>query len=69
MVEEHLHRRCIEARQVFAVTLGVDPQEMHRQQWYIFPPVAQRRHPDLDRVQPKKQVFPEAAGADFRVQV
>ena len=62
VIEQHLHRRRIEAGQRLAIALRVQPQEVPRQQRDVFAPIAQRRQVHFDRVQAEEQVLPESAG-------
>ena len=63
--EQRLHRRGLEARDALAVALGVALQEVPGQQRDVLPPLAQRRHVDLDRVQAEEKVLAEAPGRDL----
>ena len=69
VLEQHLHRAALEAGEPLAVALRVLAEEVLREQRQILAAVAQRRQPDLDRVQAEQQVLPEPAGADLVVQL
>ena len=65
MLEQHLHGAALEAGQPLAVALRVLAQEVLREQRQVLAPIAQRRQPDLDGVQPEQQVLAEPAGGHF----
>ena len=67
VIEQHLHRRRIEARETFAIALRVLPQKVSREQRNVLAAIAQRRQMHLDRVQAEEQVLPEPAGRHFGV--
>ena len=69
VVEQQLHGRVVEAVEALAVALRVLRQEVTGQQRDVLAALAQRRHRDLDRVQPEEEVLPEAARRDLRVEV
>src|SRR5687767_3318730 len=69
MLEQHLHRRALEPRQSFTVTLRMLPEEVLGEQRRVFAAVAERRYPDLDRVQSEEEILPEAPRGHLFVQV
>ena len=69
VLEQHLHRAALEAGEPLAVALRVLAEEVLRQQRQILAAVAQRRQPDLDRVQPEEQVLAEPAGRDLVAEI
>ncbi len=52
----------VETDQRFAVLLGEAAEEVVGEEWDVFRPIAQRRQPDLHRVEPEEEVFPESPG-------
>ena len=62
VLEQHLHRAALEPGEALPVALRVLAEEVLREQRQILAAIAQRRQPDLDRVQPEQQVLPEPAG-------
>ena len=69
ILEQRLHGGRIEALQVFAVTLGVDAEEVRRQHGNIFTALAQGRQVNLDGVETEQQILAEAARGNFLCKV
>src|SRR6266571_1488892 len=70
MAQQHLHRVGRESIvQAFVVACGVAPEKMRREQRNVLPAIPQGRQSNLDGVEPEEQIFAEAAGFDFAVDV
>src|SRR5207344_1806530 len=69
MTRERFVCGWFETGELFPVTLGVLPEKVRGERRDVFAPLAQRRQGDLDRVQAKKKILPEASCGDFLVQI
>src|SRR4030095_2293548 len=69
MTRERFVGGWFEAGELFPVALSVLPQKVRGERRDVFAPLAQWWQGDLDRVQAKEQILPEASGGDFLVQI
>src|SRR5258708_39515829 len=69
VLEKELRGPRVKPGNGFAITLGVTSQEMVSEEKNILAALPERRQMNLDGVQTKKEVLPEAPGGGFGVYV
>src|SRR5215813_3804762 len=69
VLHHRLHRSRREAANLYTITLRIPREEVRRQRWYVFPPLAQGWQVNLYRVEAKQQVLAKESTGDGLTQV
>src|SRR6185437_1927257 len=69
VIHQRLHRRLIEAGEMFAITRRLALEEVSCKCRDVFAALAQRWQSELDRIETEQQVFAEAAGGHLFVRI